>query len=266
MENENCILNLLRAIIISTAAVHCCATSVLIFGCVVGVNPAPTTPSRSSLPCIAPWQIYCTSFLGHDLLHSGCFPSVFVVESEGPSLLQRFIPLSDRYSGDGIKRRVKVVREFALLTPCSQIVGTIQKSVWTRWIVGTHITLRAWSTCIYRGSALVMCFRRQTALWCLLHCHHAGTWSPRCAWFFSPFVPFMMAKCGNLVKHTQETSPLFVFSFSFKNASIVPSLWRVSSCHTGLLPSPPLRPAVGPRGAYDLLTPQYGNLWCHFWF
>lgn len=55
--------------------------------------------SRSSLPCIAPWQFYCTSFLGHDALRSGCFPSVLVEESGGPSLLQYCIPISNRYRG-----------------------------------------------------------------------------------------------------------------------------------------------------------------------
>lgn len=49
----------------------------------VGVNPSPTVLSRFSSPCIAPWQLYCTSFLGHDALHSGYFPSVFVEESRG---------------------------------------------------------------------------------------------------------------------------------------------------------------------------------------
>lgn len=71
----------------------------LILRYVVGVNPAPTVLSRSSLHRIAPWQLYCTRFLGHDALHSGCFPSVFVEESGGPSLLQYFIPISDRYRG-----------------------------------------------------------------------------------------------------------------------------------------------------------------------
>lgn len=45
----------------------------------------------------------------------------------------------------------------------------------------------------------------------------------------------------------------------------VSSLWSVSSCHTELLPSPLPWPAVGPQGANDLLTPQYGKLWCHDW-
>lgn len=79
------------------------------FRCAVGVNPAPTVPSRSSSPCIAPWQLYCTSFLGHGVLHSGCFPSVCVEESGGPSLLQYFIPISDRYKVGG-------EAAFALLT------------------------------------------------------------------------------------------------------------------------------------------------------
>lgn len=42
--------------------------------------------SRSSLPCIAPWWFHRTSFLGHDLLPSGCAPSVFVESYEGGGL------------------------------------------------------------------------------------------------------------------------------------------------------------------------------------
>lgn len=43
-------------------------------------------PSRSSLPCIAPLWFHRTSFLGHDLLPSGCAPSVFVESyEEGPA-------------------------------------------------------------------------------------------------------------------------------------------------------------------------------------
>lgn len=127
---------------ISAVAVHF-NTLMLIFGCVVGVNPAPTIQSRSSLPCIAPWQFYNTSLLGHNPLRSGCFPSAFVEESEGPNLLQCCIPISDRYRGK-IERKGK-----AVLTTCSQSVWTIQSS---DWATGGHSEdtnmLQTWHTCM----------------------------------------------------------------------------------------------------------------------
>lgn len=145
--NKNCILNLLREINVSAVAVHC-TTFMLIFGCVVGVNPAPTTLSRSSLPCIAPWQFYCTSFLGHDPLHSGCFPSVFVAESEGPSLLQGFIPISDRYRGEDTEEGEGSERICTANTPQSKCVdNTLQWLDHRAHSEDTNV-LRAWSTCI----------------------------------------------------------------------------------------------------------------------
>lgn len=73
--------------------------------------------SCSSLSCIAPWYFHCASFLGHDLLPSGCSPSAFVESHEGASLLQAFIPLSDRFMGM-IQWKVEK-REFALCTDWS---------------------------------------------------------------------------------------------------------------------------------------------------
>lgn len=70
-------LNLLRGNHLSIP----CTTCVLVFD--VGADLSATVLPRCSLPRIAPWQFSCTSFLGHDALSSGCFPSVFVEESGG---------------------------------------------------------------------------------------------------------------------------------------------------------------------------------------
>lgn len=154
----------------------------LTFGCVVGVNPAPTVLSRSSLPCIAPWQLYCTSFLGHDALHSGCFPSVFVEESGGPSLLQYFqYSYFRQVQGDD----TEVVREFVLLTPCSQ-------SAWTIRCGHSNDT-----------NSKVPFFSWQTAQWYLLHCKRPVTQSLSYILPF-PFVPLIEAKLRNPVKPIQK--------------------------------------------------------------
>lgn len=84
---RNCILNLLTKsifLLLLSAAILSCSYLAMWWAWI----PPPTLKSRSSLPCIAPWQFYNTSFLGHNPLRSGCFPRVFVEESEGPSLLQ----------------------------------------------------------------------------------------------------------------------------------------------------------------------------------
>lgn len=107
---------------ISALAV-CCATFMFTFGCVVGVNPAPTILSRSSLHCIAPWQFYCTSFLGHDALHSGRFPSVCVEESGGPSRLQCFIPISDRCRGNHAAHTLQMKDVDSTCKHCSPVTG-----------------------------------------------------------------------------------------------------------------------------------------------
>lgn len=73
--------------------------------------------SCSSLSCIAPWYFHRASFLGHDLLPSGCSPSAFVESHKGASLLQPFIPLSDRFMGM-IQWKVEKW-EFALCTDWS---------------------------------------------------------------------------------------------------------------------------------------------------
>lgn len=101
--------------------------SMLVFACVVGVNPAPTILSRSSPHCNAPWWLYCTSFLGQYPLRSGRSPRGFVEESEGPSLLQCFIPLPDRCMGK-IRGGSESLRQFA---PHSQSFWTTQSSDWT---------------------------------------------------------------------------------------------------------------------------------------
>lgn len=89
-------LNLLRGNQISNTAIPC-TTCTLVFD--VGVDLSATAFPCCSLPCNAPWQFYCTSFLGHGALGSGCFLSVFVEESGGSSLLQYCIPVSDRCRG-----------------------------------------------------------------------------------------------------------------------------------------------------------------------
>lgn len=59
-------------------AVHCTPPCALIWLC-GGCESCHV----SSLPCITPWWFHRTSFLGHDLLPSGCSPSVFVESYEG---------------------------------------------------------------------------------------------------------------------------------------------------------------------------------------
>lgn len=186
------------------------------------------------------------------------FQVFFVEESGGPRRSQYFIPISDRYGGryrgGGRIHAAHTLQMIDVVSACKQY--TVQ------WL-GHHGTARTQTS-----SAIG---RRHNG-YCphtvhLLHCSCAVPWSPSCS---LPLILSYLSRASEQI-HLSIFSNLMLFhlfvssSIFSTQASIVIFHWSVSSCHTELLPSPLLGCTVGPQGVNDLLTPQYGELWCHAW-
>lgn len=179
--------------------------------------------SRSSLPCIAPWWFHRTSFLGHDLLPSGCAPSVFVESYEGGQPPEGF---------HSSFRQVHIQwkegkREFA---QCSDWTARIPICCELMWHLTPDLNEQDTCCCV-------------TLLW------------------HSPSAPLYIYQLwvDRIQSRTWRNLMFCVVLF----LSHILTVWSISSCHTESFPSPPFHHIAVHQGACDLLTPQYGDLLHH---